>query len=112
LEVWVTKETTKINQAREKYESERMRDRQEQYLKNVVQDYEQINKILGSARSSQKSKHPHIIANENGLLASSARDGINSFRVDSTRKSHRLNENQYINLIYEKQSKPQNESSS
>lgn len=52
------------------------------------------------------------MANENGLLASSARDGINSFRVDSTRKSHRVNENQYINLIYEKQSKPQNESSS
>ena len=38
------------------------------------------------------------------LLASSAREGINSFRVDSQRKSHRVGveENRLIDLIYEK----------
>jgi hypothetical protein len=52
LEVWVTKETKKITKAKESYESDKVRDRQDQYLKNVPLDNEQINKILGSARSS------------------------------------------------------------
>lgn len=52
LEVWVTKETKKITKAKETFESDKVKDRQDQYLKNVHQDYEQINKILGSARSS------------------------------------------------------------
>jgi hypothetical protein len=35
LEVWVTKETNKINRDKESYEGKGQRDRNEQYLKNV-----------------------------------------------------------------------------
>lgn len=55
LEVWVTKEQNQIKRDRDQYDRERARQKQETYYLNVLQDSEQINKILGSARSSQKS---------------------------------------------------------
>lgn len=75
-------------------------ERTEQYLRNAYQDHDQINKILGSARSSQKQPPRQLIAED--LLASSARTGLNSFRIDSQRKSHRVEENKIIDLIYDK----------
>lgn len=103
LESWVTIETNKIKKEKESYEGHRQRDRNEQYLLNVHQDFEQINKLIGSARSSQKSKHPPRPYIDD-VMASSQRDGINSYRVeiDSQRKSHRVEENKIIEMIYEK----------
>ena len=57
--------------------------------------------MLGSARSSQKSKQPLKRGTDDDYLGSSERAGINSFRVESQRRSHRVEESHIIGLIYE-----------
>lgn len=76
----------------------------------MIQDSDHINKILGSARSSQKSKQ-QIQHLGDELLASSYRDPISSYRIDSQRISQRVadSSNQIIGLIYDKKTLEKNQ---
>ena len=56
IEVWATKEKEEAKKMISKQKAiEKEWERTEQYIKNAQQDQDQINKILNSGRSSQKS---------------------------------------------------------
>ena len=96
LETWVTKEREEVKKTKKVFEQEW--EKTAKIINSTSKDTQQVKQILSSARSSNKlrlddSSHP---------MVSSARTGLNSIRIDSQRKSQRVEESKLIDMIYDR----------
>lgn len=91
LEVWVTKEREEVKKTKKAFEQEW--EKTAKIINSTSKDTAQVKQILSSARSSQR---PDVMAN------SARTAGLSSFRIESNRKSHRVDESKLIDMIYER----------